>query len=43
VPARSGARNIRLPFPYPGDVRWWDYLTERIDHKISDKNTSMDA
>src|SRR5205823_1435340 len=21
------------------DVRWWDYITERIDHKISDKNT----
>src|SRR5215831_5154143 len=33
------SRNFGYLFPYPGDVRWWDYLTERIDHKISDKNT----
>jgi len=33
------ARNFGYLFPYPGDVRWWDYITERIDHKISDKNT----
>lgn len=33
------ARNFGYNFPYPGDVRWWDYITERIDHKISDKNT----
>ena len=33
------ARNFGHNFPYPGDVRWWDYITERIDHKISDKNT----
>lgn len=33
------ARNFGYLFPYPGDVRWWDYLTQRIDHKFSDKNT----
>jgi hypothetical protein len=33
------ARNFGYLFPYPGDVRWWDYVTGRIDHKISDKNT----
>jgi Carboxypeptidase regulatory-like domain len=33
------ARNFGYLFPYPGDVRWWDYYTGRIDHKISDKNT----
>jgi hypothetical protein len=33
------ARNFGYLFPYPGDVRWWDFITERIDHKISDKNT----
>ncbi len=33
------ARNFGYLFPYPGDVRWWDYITERIDHKISDQNT----
>src|SRR5262245_7807238 len=33
------ARNFGYLFPYPGDVRWWDYITGRLDHKISDKNT----
>ena len=33
------ARNFGYNFPYPGDVRWWDYITERVDHKLSDKNT----
>ncbi len=33
------ARNFGYLFPYPGDVRWWYYFTQRIDHKISDKNT----
>ena len=33
------ARNFGYLFPYPGDVRWWYYYTQRIDHKISDKNT----
>jgi len=33
------ARNFGFLFPYPGDVRWWYYYTQRIDHKISDKNT----
>jgi hypothetical protein len=33
------ARNFGYNFPYPGDVRWWDYVTGRIDHKISEKNT----
>ena len=33
------ARNFGYLFPYPGDVRWWDLVTGRIDHKISDKNT----
>jgi hypothetical protein len=33
------ARNFGYLFPYPGDVRWWDYITGRIDHKISEKNT----
>ena len=33
------ARNFGYLFPYPGDVRWWDLVTGRIDHKISEKNT----
>ena len=33
------ARNFGYLFPYPGDVRWWDSITGRIDHKISEKNT----
>src|SRR5438094_1432373 len=33
------ARNFGYLFPYPGDVRWWDYITGRIDHKLTDKNT----
>jgi len=33
------ARNFGYLFPYPGDVRWWDYVTGRVDHKISDANT----
>jgi Carboxypeptidase regulatory-like domain/TonB dependent receptor-like, beta-barrel len=33
------ARNFGYLFPYPGDVRWWDFITERLDHKISEKNT----
>jgi hypothetical protein len=33
------ARNFGYLFPYPGDVRWWDFITERIDHKISEKNS----
>lgn len=33
------ARNFGYLFPYPGDVRWWDLVTGRVDHKISDKNT----
>jgi Carboxypeptidase regulatory-like domain/TonB dependent receptor-like, beta-barrel len=33
------ARNFGYNFPYPGDVRWWDYITGRVDHKFSNKNT----
>jgi hypothetical protein len=33
------ARNFGYLFPYPGDVRWWDLVTGRVDHKISEKNT----
>jgi hypothetical protein len=33
------ARNFGFNFPYPGDVRWWDYMTERLDYRFSDKHT----
>jgi hypothetical protein len=39
LPAPDQARNFGYLFPYPGDVWEWDYMTERIDHKTSDKNT----
>src|SRR5260370_24227366 len=37
--AHDQARNFGYLFPYPGDVRWWDYVTWRVDHKLSEKNT----
>jgi hypothetical protein len=33
------ARNFGYMFPYPGDVRWWDLVTGRVDHKLTEKNS----